>query len=91
MPCGGLSRGAWPPPQGGCVRRAIEELCRQHRLEKGREQPPQEQSVEDELLVMDGSSMWQKVTLGGRGPPGVGRGAGLSPTRPQTPAVRKTL
>uniref|UniRef100_U3I9P8 DNA polymerase subunit gamma-1 n=1 Tax=Anas platyrhynchos platyrhynchos TaxID=8840 RepID=U3I9P8_ANAPP len=52
-------------PPGGegpvCPHRAIEELCRQHRLQKGREQPPQEQSVEDELLVMDGSSMWQKV------------------------------
>ncbi|KAI6077797.1 DNA polymerase subunit gamma-1 [Aix galericulata] len=80
-------------PPGGegpvCPHRAIEELCRQHRLEKGREQPPQEQGVEDELLVMDGSSMWQKVTLGGRGPPGVGGGAGLSPTRPQTPAVEE--
>ncbi|XP_035410794.1 DNA polymerase subunit gamma-1 isoform X1 [Cygnus atratus] len=54
---------AAPPEAGGpvCPHRAIEELCRQHRLEKGREQPPEEASVEDELLVMDGSSMWQKV------------------------------
>ncbi|NXI68659.1 DPOG1 polymerase, partial [Anseranas semipalmata] len=44
-----------------CPHRAIERLYRQHRLEKGEEQPPEEATVEDELMVMDGSSMWQKV------------------------------
>ncbi|NWX46338.1 DPOG1 polymerase, partial [Steatornis caripensis] len=45
-----------------CPHRVIECLYRQHCLEKGKEQPPGlEAAVEDELLVMDGSTMWQKV------------------------------
>ncbi|NXL69277.1 DPOG1 polymerase, partial [Leptocoma aspasia] len=43
-----------------CPHRVIENLYRQHCLEKGKEQPPQlEAAVEDELLVMD--TIWQKV------------------------------
>ncbi|XP_040457086.1 DNA polymerase subunit gamma-1 isoform X2 [Falco naumanni] len=45
-----------------CPHRVIEYLYRQHCLEKGKEQPPVlEAAVEDELLVMDSSTMWQKV------------------------------
>ncbi|NXK55673.1 DPOG1 polymerase, partial [Chauna torquata] len=44
-----------------CPHRVIEQLYRQHCLEKGKEQPPEEATMEDELMVMDGSSMWQKV------------------------------
>ncbi|KFZ66852.1 DNA polymerase subunit gamma-1, partial [Podiceps cristatus] len=44
-----------------CPHRVIEYLYRQHCLDKGKEQPPGlEAAVEDELLVMDGSTMWQK-------------------------------
>lgn len=54
--------------------RVIENLYRQHCLEKGKEQPPgREAAIEDELLVMDNSTIWQKVKeamegslLGGR-------------------------
>uniref|UniRef100_A0A663N5T9 DNA polymerase subunit gamma-1 n=1 Tax=Athene cunicularia TaxID=194338 RepID=A0A663N5T9_ATHCN len=46
----------------------IEYLYRQHCLEKGKEQPPGlEAAVEDDLLVMDGSMMWQKVKEGMKG------------------------
>uniref|UniRef100_A0A8B9P2Z5 DNA polymerase subunit gamma-1 n=1 Tax=Apteryx owenii TaxID=8824 RepID=A0A8B9P2Z5_APTOW len=45
-----------------CPHRVIERLYRQHCLEKGQEQPlGPEAAVEDELLVMDSSAMWQKV------------------------------
>ncbi|NWX81140.1 DPOG1 polymerase, partial [Alca torda] len=45
-----------------CPHRVIEYLYRQHCLEKGKEQPPGlDAAMEDELLVMDGSTMWQKV------------------------------
>ncbi|KAM6195495.1 DNA polymerase subunit gamma-1 [Sarcoramphus papa] len=45
-----------------CPHRVIEYLYRQHCLEKGKEQPPgPEVAVEDELLVTDNSTMWQKV------------------------------
>ncbi|KFQ82215.1 DNA polymerase subunit gamma-1, partial [Phaethon lepturus] len=45
-----------------CPHRVIEYLYRQHCLEKGKEQPPGlEAAVEDELLEMDGSTMWQKM------------------------------
>uniref|UniRef100_A0A8C5X4E0 DNA polymerase subunit gamma-1 n=1 Tax=Malurus cyaneus samueli TaxID=2593467 RepID=A0A8C5X4E0_9PASS len=45
-----------------CPHRVIEHLYRQHCLEKGKEQPPGlEVAVEDELLVMDSSTMWHKV------------------------------
>ncbi|TRZ20654.1 hypothetical protein HGM15179_006462 [Zosterops borbonicus] len=45
-----------------CPHRVIENLYRQHCLEKGKEQPPgREAAVEDELLVMDNSTIWQKV------------------------------
>ncbi|XP_019326870.1 PREDICTED: DNA polymerase subunit gamma-1 [Aptenodytes forsteri] len=45
-----------------CPHRVIEYLYRQYCLEKGKEQPPgPEAAMEDELLVMDGSTMWQKV------------------------------
>ncbi|XP_065703240.2 DNA polymerase subunit gamma-1 isoform X1 [Patagioenas fasciata] len=45
-----------------CPHRVIEYLYRQHCLEKGKEQlPGPEAAVEDEMLVMDGSTMWQKV------------------------------
>ncbi|XP_031443591.1 DNA polymerase subunit gamma-1 [Phasianus colchicus] len=44
-----------------CPHRAIERLYRQHCLQRGQEQPPEEVSVEDELMVLEGSSMWQKV------------------------------
>ncbi|XP_075621226.1 DNA polymerase subunit gamma-1 [Balearica regulorum gibbericeps] len=45
-----------------CPHRVIEYLYRQHCLERGKEQPPgPEPAVEDELLVVDGSTMWQKV------------------------------
>ncbi|XP_010138021.1 PREDICTED: DNA polymerase subunit gamma-1, partial [Buceros rhinoceros silvestris] len=55
---------AAPSEEGGpaCPHRVIEYLYRQHCLEKGKEQPPGlEAAVEDELLVMDNSTMWQKV------------------------------
>lgn len=49
--------------------RVIEYLYRQYCLEKGKEQPPGlEAAMEDELLVMDGSMMWQKVKEGMEGP-----------------------
>lgn len=76
-------------PRCGCVNpalspaRVIEYLYRQHCLEKGKEQPPgPDAAMEDELLVMDGSTMWQKVKEGMEGP-SVGRrcGAGLIPMR----------
>lgn len=58
-------------PCCGCISpalssaRVIENLYRQHCLEKGKEQPPRlEAAVEDELLVMDSSTMWQKVKEG---------------------------
>uniref|UniRef100_A0A8D2PN48 DNA polymerase subunit gamma-1 n=1 Tax=Zosterops lateralis melanops TaxID=1220523 RepID=A0A8D2PN48_ZOSLA len=45
-----------------CPHRVIENLYRQHCLEKGKEQPPgREAAIEDELLVMDNSTIWQKV------------------------------
>ncbi|XP_039579192.1 DNA polymerase subunit gamma-1 isoform X1 [Passer montanus] len=45
-----------------CPHRVIESLYRQHCLEKGKEQPPGlEAAVEDELLVMDSSTIWQKM------------------------------
>ncbi|PKU45256.1 dna polymerase subunit gamma-1 [Limosa lapponica baueri] len=45
-----------------CPHRVIEYLYRQHCLEKGKEQPPGlDAAMEDELLVMDGSTIWQKV------------------------------
>ncbi|XP_030137690.3 DNA polymerase subunit gamma-1 [Taeniopygia guttata] len=45
-----------------CPHRVIEDLYRQHCLEKGKEQPPGlEAAVEDELLVMDSSTIWQKM------------------------------
>lgn len=44
-----------------CPGRAIERLYRQHCLQRGQEQPPEEAGVEDELMVLEGSSMWQKV------------------------------
>ncbi|NXC17228.1 DPOG1 polymerase, partial [Corythaeola cristata] len=45
-----------------CPHRVIEYLYRQHCLEKGKEQPPGlEVAVEDELMMMDGSTMWQEV------------------------------
>ncbi|XP_074456376.1 DNA polymerase subunit gamma-1 isoform X3 [Larus michahellis] len=45
-----------------CPHRVIEYLYRQHCLEKGKEQPRgPDAAMEDELLVMDGSTMWQKV------------------------------
>ncbi|KAJ7409414.1 DNA polymerase subunit gamma-1 [Willisornis vidua] len=45
-----------------CPYRVIEYLYRQYCLEKGKEQPPGlEAAMEDELLLMDGSTMWQKV------------------------------
>ncbi|XP_025977059.2 DNA polymerase subunit gamma-1 [Dromaius novaehollandiae] len=45
-----------------CPHRVIESLYRQHCLEKGQEQPPgPEGAMEDELLMMDSSAMWQKV------------------------------
>ncbi|KAI1235182.1 hypothetical protein IHE44_0002818 [Lamprotornis superbus] len=45
-----------------CPHRVIENLYRQHCLEKGKEQPLRlEAAVEDELLVMDNSMMWQKM------------------------------
>ncbi|NWU34451.1 DPOG1 polymerase, partial [Hylia prasina] len=45
-----------------CPHRVIENLYRQHCLEKGKEQTQRlEAAVEDELLVMDSSRMWQKV------------------------------
>ncbi|KAF4792952.1 DNA polymerase subunit gamma-1 [Turdus rufiventris] len=44
-----------------CPHRVIENLYRQHCLEKGKEQPVRlEATVEDEL-VMDSSTMWQKM------------------------------
>lgn len=74
----------WDPAQAlpwslgpccGCVSpvlspaRVIEYLYRQHCLEKGKEQlPGPETAVEDEMLVMDGSTMWQKVKEGMEGP-----------------------
>lgn len=63
--------------------RVIEYLYRQHCREKGKEQPPGlEAAVEEELLVMDGSTMWQKVKEGMEGPSVGGRcGAGLIPVR----------
>ncbi|XP_048812197.1 DNA polymerase subunit gamma-1 isoform X2 [Lagopus muta] len=49
-------------PEGPvCPHRAIERLYRQHCLQRGQEQPPEEVGVEDELMVLEGSSMWQKV------------------------------
>ncbi|XP_015728580.1 DNA polymerase subunit gamma-1 [Coturnix japonica] len=49
-------------PEGPvCPHRAIERLYRQHCLQRGQEQPPEEAGVEDELMVLEGSSMWQKV------------------------------
>ncbi|XP_016156443.1 PREDICTED: DNA polymerase subunit gamma-1 [Ficedula albicollis] len=45
-----------------CPHRVIENLYRQHCLEKGKEQPVSlEAAVEDELLMMDSSTMWQKM------------------------------
>ncbi|NXP46319.1 DPOG1 polymerase, partial [Heliornis fulica] len=45
-----------------CPHRVIEYLYRQHCLEQGKEQPPGlEAAVDDELLVMDSSTMWQKA------------------------------
>ncbi|XP_071297420.1 DNA polymerase subunit gamma-1 [Agelaius tricolor] len=45
-----------------CPHRVIENLYRQHCLEKGKEQPPGlEAAVEDELLGMDSSTIWQKM------------------------------
>ncbi|KGL80671.1 DNA polymerase subunit gamma-1, partial [Tinamus guttatus] len=43
-------------------REVIEHLYRQHCLEKGQEQPlGPEATVDEELLVMDGSAVWKKV------------------------------
>ncbi|NWW77503.1 DPOG1 polymerase, partial [Climacteris rufus] len=45
-----------------CPHRVIEQLYRQHCLEKGKEQPPGlEAAVADELLMMDNGMLWQKV------------------------------
>ncbi|KAM9533249.1 DNA polymerase subunit gamma-1 isoform 1-T1 [Guaruba guarouba] len=45
-----------------CPHRVIESLYRQHCLEKGKEQPQGlEAAMENELLVMDDSMIWQKV------------------------------
>uniref|UniRef100_A0A8C3JRU7 DNA polymerase subunit gamma-1 n=1 Tax=Calidris pygmaea TaxID=425635 RepID=A0A8C3JRU7_9CHAR len=62
-------------PRCGCLSpalspaRVIEYLYRQHCLEKGKEQPPGlDAATEDELLVMDGSTIWQKVKEGMEGP-----------------------
>ncbi|NXQ58234.1 DPOG1 polymerase, partial [Anthoscopus minutus] len=45
-----------------CPHRVIEDLYRQHCLEKGKEKPPGlEAALEDELLVMDNSMLWKKV------------------------------
>ncbi|XP_061855317.1 DNA polymerase subunit gamma-1 isoform X1 [Colius striatus] len=45
-----------------CPHRVIEQLYRQYCLEKGKEQPPGlEATVENELLAMDSSTIWQKV------------------------------
>ncbi|XP_061227335.1 DNA polymerase subunit gamma-1 [Neopsephotus bourkii] len=45
-----------------CPHRVIESLYRQHCLEKGKEQPQGLQAaMEDELLVMDDSTIWQKA------------------------------
>ncbi|NXD61553.1 DPOG1 polymerase, partial [Eolophus roseicapillus] len=45
-----------------CPHRVIESLYRQHCLEKGKEQPQGlEAAAENELLVMDDSTIWQKV------------------------------
>ncbi|KAM4892978.1 DNA polymerase subunit gamma-1 [Sylvia borin] len=50
------------PDGPSCPHRVIENLYRQHCLEKGKEQPPGlEAAVEDELLVMDSSTIWQKM------------------------------
>lgn len=64
-----------------CPARVIEYLYRQHCLEKGKEQPPGlEAAVEDELLMMDNSTMWQKVKEGMKGQLVGGRpGSGLLP------------
>ncbi|XP_008948247.1 PREDICTED: DNA polymerase subunit gamma-1, partial [Merops nubicus] len=59
-----LQMRAAPPEVEGpsCPHRVIENLYRQHCLEKGKEQPPAlEPAVEEELLVMDNSMMWQEV------------------------------
>lgn len=76
----GISVAPWLPaqvlPQSlcGCISpalssaRVIESLYRQHCLEKGKEQPPGlEAAVEDELLGMDSSTIWQKVKEGMEG------------------------
>lgn len=58
--------------------RVIEYLYKQHCLEKVKEQPlGPEAAMEDELLVMDGSTMWQKVKEGMEGPSVGGRCGGL--------------
>ncbi|NXU50951.1 DPOG1 polymerase, partial [Turnix velox] len=44
-----------------CPHRVIESLYRQHCLEKGKEQPPGLDAAVEEELVMDSSTMWQKV------------------------------
>lgn len=71
-------------PHCGCMSpvlspaRVIEYLYRQHCLEKVKEQPPgPEAAMEDELLVMDGSTMWQKVKEGIECPSVGGRCWGL--------------
>ncbi|XP_017598046.1 PREDICTED: DNA polymerase subunit gamma-1 [Corvus brachyrhynchos] len=44
-----------------CPHRVIENLYRQHCLEKGKEQPPGLESAVEDELVMDSSTMWQKM------------------------------
>lgn len=63
VPCHGCLSSALSPA------RVIEYLYRQHCLEKSKEQPPGlGAAMEDELLVMDNSTMWQKVKEGMKGP-----------------------
>lgn len=66
-------------PCCGCISpalssaRVIENLYRQHCLEKGKEQPPGLESAVEDELVMDSSTMWQKVKEGMEGSPVGGR------------------
>lgn len=51
-----------------CPARVIEQLYRQHCLEKGKGHPPrQEAAVEDEELLLDDGMMWQEVKEWGGG------------------------
>ncbi|NXN17260.1 DPOG1 polymerase, partial [Indicator maculatus] len=72
-----------PSEAGGpsCPHRVIEQLYRQHCLEKGKEQPPgQDAAVEDQLLLLADGMILQEVREGVKGPlVGGGCGAGLLP------------